>query len=287
MRVDRPVRGAVDRDRTVGRAMQAVAVFGVVTALVLGVVAWRFLTDLDRTLDRSLAIGEDAAATLGETIDVADELLVALDDGLVTIGATLDGVATTTDDTADLAATTSRVAASLPRTFDDVDAALGAVERIGETIDGALRTASRLPLGPDYDPAVSLPEAVGGVRDALAPLGDDLDALATELDEFASGSGSLGDDLDGIRAEVDRTRDALAESDRVLDRYRDTAERAGALARTSRDDASRSIDVARLALFPLTVLVVVSQLVPWWLGSRLVRGRGALPVVDDRTLVEV
>lgn len=264
-------------DRTAGRVMQVVAVFGVVTAIVVAVVAWQFLVDLHRNLDRSLSIGEDAAATLSETIDVADDLIASLDSGLATIGDAVGGLATTTGSTADMAGATADLAASLPAAFGDVDTALGTVESLGGTIDRALRTASRLPLGPDYDPAVSFPDAIGGVRDALAPLGEDLDGIADELRGFAEGATAVEGDLVGVRADVHRTRVALGESDRLLDRYRITARDAEQLARVSRRDADRSLTFARMALAPLTVLILASQFVPWWLGRRLAE-RSADPV---------
>ena len=273
-------------DRRSGRAMQTIAAFGVVVTLVLALVVWRVLDDLDRNLDRSLAIGEDAAATLTETIDVADEVVVALDDGLMTIEATLDSLAVTSDQTTEVAASTARLAASLPETFDDVDAALATVESLGGTIDGALRTASRLPLGPDYDPDVSFPDAIGGLRDALAPLAAELDSIAVDLDAFADGSDTIGSDLADVRADVERTRDALADSDQLLARYRDTATRAELLARTTRADAGRSLELARWMILPVTILMLVSQFVPWWLGRRLAGGpvhashRGADPDHD-------
>ena len=270
-------------DRRAATAMRAIAVFGVVTTLVMAVVVWRVIDDLDRNLDRSLAIGEDAAATLTETIDVADDLVLALDDGLTTIGATLDSLAATSDETADVAAATAGLASSLPETFDDVDAALATVETLGATIDGALRTASRIPLGPDYDPDVAFPDAIAGLRDALAPLATELDAIASELDEFAAGSGTIGSDLADVRADVERTREALAESERVLERYRETATEAELLARTTRGDAGRSLELARWMLLPVAILMLVSQYVPWWLGRRLLDERYGVVEEDPAT----
>ena len=258
-------------DVRAGRVMRAIAVGGLATAVFALVIGWQFLTDLDRNLDRSLVIGEDAAATLTETIDVATEVVVALDDGLTTIDATLQGLTATTSDTADVASATAELATSLPASFDDVDAALATVESLSGTIDGALRTASRLPLGPDYDPAVPFPDAVAELRAAFVPLGDDLEQIAAELRSFAESSGAVGDDLAGVRADVARTQTALIESTALLDRYRVTAERAESLARTSREDVGGSIELARWTVLILAVLLAVSQYVPWWLGSRLTR----------------
>jgi hypothetical protein len=256
-------------DRWAARLMRSIAALGVVTSLVVAVVTWQFLSDLDRNLDRSLAIGEDAASTLTETIDVAGEVVDALDDGLGTIGSTLDEVARTTQDTQEVAGATADLAASLPSTFEDVDAALATVESLSGTIDGALRAASRIPLGPDYDPEVPFPVAVGDLREAFGPLGSDLTRIAEELESFSDGSGAVGTELEAVRADVDRTRLALVDSDRLLDQYRDAAEQAGDLARTSRDDFDRSLRLARWAAVLVALLIAASQYVPWWLSRRL------------------
>lgn len=256
-------------DRRAARILRSIATLGVVTSLVVAVVSWQFLSDLGRNLDRSLTIGEDAASTLTETIDVAGEVVDALDDGLGTIGTTLDEVARTTQDTQDVAGATADLAASLPATFEDVDAALATVESLSGTIDGALRAASRIPLGPDYDPEVPFPEAVGDLRDAFGPLGSDLTRIADELESFSDGSGAVGSELEAVRADVERTRAALADSDRLLADYRDAAEQAGDLARTSRDDFDRSLRLARWAALLVAVLIAASQYVPWWLSRRI------------------
>ncbi len=256
-------------DERAGTVMRAIAVFGLIVAVLAPIGAWRFLNVLERDLDRSLAIGEEAAATLTETIDVADDVVAALDDGLDTLDRTLATVDVTVTDTASLASTTAELAARLPETFDDVDAALATVQSLSSTIDGALRAASAIPLGPDYDPAVPLPTAVGGLRDAFEPIGADLAAIAAELDGFGSSSSDLRNRLDEVRADVTATRIALENSDRLLDRYRAAAGDAGELASSSRADLGRSIWWARAATILGGLMVAVAQYVPWWLGTRL------------------
>lgn len=72
-------RVAFANDARSGVIMQTIAVCGLVVAVVAGVVGWRFLTTLDRNLEQSLIIGEDAAATLVDTIDVAEQVITDLD----------------------------------------------------------------------------------------------------------------------------------------------------------------------------------------------------------------
>lgn len=253
-----------------GRIMQTIAVVGIVVTLIASVVVWVFVGDLERNLDRSLTIGEDAAVTLVETIDVAEQLLVTLDDGLGTIGASLEAIDSTIGDTAELADATSELASTLPASFDDIDVALATIESLGGVVDSTLGALSRVPFGPDYDPEVSFPEAIGGLREALDPIGEELGAVSTELSDFAGGSDGLRTQIDTLGADLNESRAALSGTAALLDAYRATAEDARELAAQGRADLDSSMAWTRVVIVLIGMLVFVSQYVPWWLGSRLV-----------------
>jgi hypothetical protein len=263
---DPPVVVAIDR-RT-GTVLQALAIGGVVVSLVLMVVAWDFLGDLERNVDQSLQIGEDAAVTLGETIDLAAAVIAAVDSGIVTLGEVLDTVELGLADASDVAASTSMLSATIADSIDDVDVALGRVESLAGTIDGALRAVSRIPLGPDYDPEVSYPQAIADLRTALEPVDAEMRSLAAELDDFATSSGSVGPTLVDLQGDLVDARAALAESDALLERYRVAADEAGALAAQSRDDLESSMWWARFTAVLLGLWIISAQYVPWWLGAR-------------------
>lgn len=250
-------------------AMRVIAVIGVVVGVIVPIGLWQFLTDVDRNVDRSLVIGEDAAASLSETIDVAEDVIAALDAGLATLGETLGTIDAGVGDTAGLASSTAELAARLPDGFARVDDALATVESLSRAVDGALRAASAVPFGPDYDPAVPLPTAIADLREAFGPISDDLDRIATELESFGDTSGELRERVDGVGADLGRTRAALEASGRLLDSYRETAADAERLAATSRDDLDRSIRWARAAALLIGVVIILGQFVPWWLGGRL------------------
>ncbi len=261
---------AVDRpDQRAGKIMQLIAAVGVVVAVVSGAVGWVFLSDLDRNLDQTLVIGADAASALSDTIEVADQVVDDLDAGLGDLLVILDTLVATTGDTGDVAATAADVAGRLPDTFDDVDVALGTVEQLSGTIDGALSALSAVPFGPDYDPVTPLPDAVGDLRDAFEPIGADLDELSTALESFSGRTDGLAADVDAIRSDVEQTRSSLGDSEQLLDRYRATAADAERLAVTSRDDVDRSLRWARWMAVVIAGFVAVAQYVPWWLGRRL------------------
>lgn len=251
------------------RCFRAIAVFGVVTGVLLGATGWLFLTELDENLDQSLQIGETASVSVIETIDVAEQLIASLDTGLETVGATLGAVESALGDTAGVASTTASLSATLPQSFDDIDVALSTVESLSGAIDSALNGLSSVPFGPDYDPEVPLPVAISNLRDAFDPIGDDLTELTTELQSFAEGSDDISGRVDSVRADLSETRRALANSSALLDDYRRTATDAGLLATASRGDMSRAFALARLAALVLALFVVVAQFIPWWLAGRL------------------
>lgn len=263
-----PVRVAVVIDPSAGRVMRSIAIAGVIVSAVLSLVAWQFLGDLERNVDQSLRIGEEAADTLSETIDLADEVIAAVDAGIVTLDRSLDALGRGLGDATDVATATSQLSVNVADGVDDVDVALAELESLTGTIDSTLRSLSQLPLAPDYDPAVSYPDAIAAIRDAFVPIEADMRELATGLDAFASSSGDVTTDLDALQADLAGARTALADSDRLLDRYRTAAAEAGALAGASRDDFERSMWWARITALVLGIWLIAAQYVPWWLSRQ-------------------
>jgi hypothetical protein len=221
--------------------LRSLAVAGVLVAIVGTIVIWVFLGDLEDTTERSLLIGEQATLTLEDTIDVAEQVLDAVDDGLSTVQATLLTLDELLQSTAGLAESTGSLSATLPASFEDIDAALATVERLGETVDSTLSALSSLPFGPDYEPSVPFPEAVADLRLALEPISADLTRISGELQNFANGSSDLTADIDSLTADVQRTRAALSGTDALLRQYRASTSEAGQLAAETRDQLSGSM----------------------------------------------
>lgn len=260
---------AVVPSRRAAVILRTIAVVGVVIAIAGTIVVWQFLGDLDRNTERSLIIGEDAAVTLTETIDVADQLVTSLDGGLSTLESTLRTVDDAVRSTEDLAASTGSLASTLPESFDEIDSALAAVESLGETVDSTLSALSSVPFGPDYDPAVPFPDAIAELRRAFDPIGDDLRSISAELGAFGDDSESMRDDIDSLAADITGTREALAGTQVLLDQYRTTAEDARDLAATSRSDLSTSMAATRWVVIAVGLLIAISQYVPWTLADSL------------------
>jgi ABC-type transporter Mla subunit MlaD len=249
--------------------LRSIAVAGVLVAIIGTIVIWVFLSDLEETTDRSLLIGEQAAVTLEDTIDVAGQVLDAVDEGLLTVQSSLSTLDDVLQSTAGLADATGSLSATLPTSFDNIDAALATVQNLGETVDSTLAALSSLPFGPDYNPAVPFPEAVGDLRQALDPISAQLTTISGELQNFASGSDDLTAQIDTLSADVARTRDALSGTDDLLAQYRQATTEAGQLAADTRDQLSGSMTRMRITLVALALLLALSQFVPWTLAALL------------------
>jgi len=257
--------------------LRSIAVAGVLIAIIGTVVIWLFLSDLQDTTNRSLLMGEQATVTLNETIDVADQVLTAVDDGLTTVQSTLGTLDDLLQSTAGLADATGSLSSTLPASFDNIDAALATVQNLGETVDSTLAALSSLPFGPNYNPKVPFPEAIGNLRAALDPIAADLTSISGELQNFASGSGDLSAQIDSLTADVARTRAALSGTDDLLAQYRQTTTEAGQLAAQTRDDLSGSMTRMRIVLIAAALLLALSQFVPWTMAALIDERRAPQP----------
>ncbi len=88
-------------------------------------------------------------------------------------------------------------------------------------------------------------------------------------------------EVDGFIANIEAGRDALGETQLLLDSYRAAAEDA---ARSCDHRAKRpggSMKWTRVVVVFLALLIAAGQLVPWWLGSRLVEGGSRPPTTRE------
>jgi hypothetical protein len=255
--------------RMAGRVMVGVAVVGVVVSLVGTIVAWQFVGQLSRSSDRSLALGEDALVTLDATLDVAEEVIGAVDDGLEGVVSTLDVVADVVSDTATVSESTAALAGEIAPSIEGIDDALRSLESVTGSIDSVLRQLSSIPFGPRYDPETSFDAAVARLRADLVPIADSLEGAAAELGEFAEGSDALTAELAALAGDVEEVRRQLAGSEALLDAYRVTTGDALDLAGTTRDDLGTDLARTRLLIVLLGLTFAVGQIVPAWVGREL------------------
>jgi hypothetical protein len=267
--VERTVSGVSTRAPTL---LRVIAIIGLVVAIGGTIVIWVFLDDLETTSDRSLLIGQQATTALTETIDVAGQVLDAVDGGLATVQQSLGTIDDVLQSTAGVAGAVGSMAANLPPGFAAIDSSLATLEGLATTIDSTLTSISSLPIVPDYQPKVPFSEAVGNLRDAITPIAENIGTVSTELQNFAAGSGDLSSQLDSLAADVQNTRDALSGTDALLEQYRVATTEANQLATDTRNELAGSMDRMRVLIIALGLLLVLFQFVPWTLAQVLEGG---------------
>jgi len=266
---DREPRHLGLSSRSAGTIMVVIAYVGVVSALVGAVVGWQFLGELSDANRQGLEVAEESLTAAEASLVVADDIVDAVDDSLGALSSTItavgDGIAATTA----VAGSTAELAASLPDTLDRVDNGLASIESIASTIDNTLSQLSRVPLAPDYDPAVTLSDAVGDLRADLAPLADDVRAVSDDLDTFSASGDDLETQLADLAASVTEVQTAVGGTTDVIAAARTSTDDALEFAQTTLSDIGAQLALTRLLLVIVAAAIAVGQIVPYWVGREL------------------
>jgi translation initiation factor 6 (eIF-6) len=259
--------------RGAGKIMVAVACIGVVCAVLGAIVGWQFLGDLSRANERGLVLADESLDAAELSLAVADDVLAAVDSSLAAIGSTIDTVAASVGDTTTLADSTASLAGQLPVTLDRIDSGLGSIESIAGTIDSTLSQLSRIPLGPDYDPEMTLDESIGGLRADIAPLSASIDAFAADLESFAGGGEQLEADLAALASSVEEVRTAVSGTGAAIEAAQRSAAEAGELSRDTLEGIDDRLRGSRVLLLLVAAVIAVGQIVPYWVGRDLLDTR--------------
>ena len=269
--------------RSAGRIMVVIAYVGVVSALVGAVVGWQFLGALSDANKQGLVLAEETLSAVDTSLVVAEDVVEAVDDALAALSSTILAVGDGIDATTAVASSTAQLATTLPDTIDRIDSGLASVESIAGTIDTTLTALSRIPLAPDYDPDVTLGDAVSDLRVVIGPLADDIRAATDDLDTFSASSGDLNAELVDLAASVDEVRTAVSGSSAVITQAQASSDAAHELAQSTLSEIGNQLALSRLLLVIIAIAIAVGQIVPYWVGRELLEA----PVIVVADLDEV
>lgn len=268
------------RRPTVGRALVAIGVVGVVVTLIATVVGLRLLGSLDQALEDSVGVAADAIDALGATVELAGETTTRLT-------VTLRRTATTTRD---LSAALSDAEGVLRATADvsedqvagsvaGVEDALPALVQVAAVVDRTLSALSAVPFGPDYDPGEPLDASLrtvqaelDGLPEALREQAELIRDASRDLRTARVGTAAIADDLDGLVTTLERSTE-------LIEQYAATAGDAREL--VTGDDLSGQLVAARVLLLILGVTIALGQLLPLGAGWLLLRPDAARAFLRD------
>ncbi len=264
-------------ERRIGRLMISLGVVGAIVAIFGTVVGWIFVGQLGDASADTLDVTVQTLDAVDDTIDLADDVLASTGDAVDALGGTLTAVSasfeTGTRAIDDIASLADTLGPSLTDASDTVRSLSG----IGDQIDSALSTLSRLPIGPDYDPATGLGDGFSELADALDTLPPELAATSESLIEFTGNASGLQAQLDEFAASVTDIGGDLGNTEALVDQYRRSVSEARVLAQQTSNDLNNSVVLMRLLLVAGGLTLLFGQVVPLWLGRSL---------LDDGTIVQ-
>jgi methyl-accepting chemotaxis protein len=266
--------------RRAGQLMIAVGVLGAVVVVFGTIVGWIFVGQIATASEDSVEVTAQTFDAIDDTIDLAEEAIDstvgavdALAGTLVTLSSTFQSGADAIDDVAALADT-------IGPSLSDAGATVRSLERVGDQIDTALGTLSRLPIGPDYDPESGLGDTFGRLAVTLESLPGELAATSDSLSEFTSNADDLRADIDRLAVSVGAIAGDLGDSSALVDQYRTSVADARTLAVATTDDVDLSVGLMRILLVMGGVLLLLGQVVPLWLGRSLLDELDRLEPLD-------
>jgi len=228
------------------------------------------LTTVESSLEQAREIVEGTAETIDQVRTTTVVLALAIDDTQPTL-----------DDLALL------VGEDIPRTIDDVQNTIPNIAQTAKVVDDTLRLLSRLRveqtvpiinydisfgLGVDYDPEIPFDQAVEEVGRGLDPIAiastgleQDLRTTGANMEIVSQDLNSLASDLDNLNEEIGAFRPLLDEYSSLVDNLQDDV----ADGRVRLQD---QLAIAKKALTVAALWLALFQLLPLYFGTELVMG---------------
>lgn len=269
--------------RTVGKAMISIGVAGVLAGIGAVIVGQTLVRQVETSVDDSLLVTTKALSAVKDSISVTGTIVTTIRDGVASVGTTITSVREAIDNSsATINDTGEFLGGSLPDSIAAVSDVLPTIENIASSIDSALRTLSRAPFGPNYNPSQPFDEAIAHLSTALDPIPDQLRALSEDFTGLSSSTSTISTNLSTLSNEISRLQTQLDSVSRLIDRYATTATEAADIATSSRRDLHDSARSTRLLLIVLGLVFIASQIVPIWLGMALLADERPHTVIARR-----
>lgn len=270
---DDPTPSPSHRRRTFGTFLVVVGALGMVVAALGAAAASTFVLLVEDDLEASTAVTVDAIEAAQASVEVFGSVLDTVRDQTGSLATALRDTADAVEQSRQVVDTTVDLTTQeLPDVLDSVTELFPALETTAGSVDAALDALSRLPIGPDYDPAVPLEESVTG-------LGGELDDLSATVRMAGERLAETNEAVAGAPADLREVADTIEEVDADLVRtealvaaYEVTLADAREVAVDALDDVEGGADWAVPIIVALAVVYALGQSATIWLGLRLRRG---------------
>ena len=211
-----------------GPFIARLGIIGLIGALAITIVAWILIEDLFERFGDSIEVTGEALVSVGATLDVADEALETLTDGLGT-AATATGHAAASSETIAAAVTETVVIVGedLPASIQAIRDAMPGLIEASNVIDNTLSGLSLI--GVPYNPDVPLDEAFVELDRQLAPLPEGLRANAAIIANLIPEADGFFQETVTLTEQIETIRLSVVEARSVIDDYQSQAARLDAV----------------------------------------------------------
>jgi uncharacterized phage infection (PIP) family protein YhgE len=270
--------------RRIGWVLFVGGIVGVVATLATTIVLWVTLGDVEETTDEALALAEEATASVQQTLQLADDVVGSVRDGLRTVQDALSTVTSTVGSADDVLAKVKDVTAAVPASLDTARGTIRTLASVAATIDDTLTAAAQLPFVPDYRPDRPLAESLKQLDQNLAPIQAALTDHDARVGQLSKDGAGLATGLSGLNTQLAEVNDELDRAAQQIAGYQATGAKASATATSARGDLSRDLTWLRWLSLPAGLGIAIGLLVPVWFGGALLGrlpGLGSLTVRHD------
>jgi hypothetical protein len=262
--------------------MIGVAAVGVVVAVVGTIVAWGLIGKVNGSTRDTLDVTIDTIDSVESSIDLADDVLEAATQTIVTAGSTLDAVVTSFDESTGVIASVDDLTGVVGPSLADATDTLRTLEGVGNGIDTVLADLSNIPFGPDYNADEGLGTTIGNLADNLEQLPAAFAETSSDLAGFSGSLEELSGEVSQLSSDIDEVTRRLEDRDELVAQYRTNIAEARRVAIETRDGIDGDIGWMRVILVIGGLNFAIAQIVPFWVGRELLVRSAA----DDGTGVD-
>jgi ABC-type transporter Mla subunit MlaD len=261
--------------RFLGFLVIVAALVGIGLSIAGAVLSWRGLDLAGRHLDGTFVTVQTHLDTITDTLILMGDTVNEALTGLETVEATLRQAATALDATAPLIVEAGAMAENVAGSIEGFNATIPTLVTLSESIDTLLRGLARLRLG-TYNPEKPLPAAIQEIGDNFAPVPDQLRHFGEGVVVVETNVDAIGTNLEGIAGNLEAVTAALAGLPGLIDGFVKNMEVIEAQVTGLRAQVAAAIGFLRIGAVVLFVWLGLSQLLPLYLGFRLLADRPTL-----------
>lgn len=257
------------------------------SGIALGIVGTRVSRDMLQTLSNGTKAGLDLAIdslqTVSDSLTLARQTIADVHTSLETVQTTATDVAVSLEASQPMVADVAAIAGQdLPRSVETIQAAIPNAAQAAEAIDSTLTTLNRFKidttilgfpiqydLGIDYNPDVPFGESVLAIGRSLDDMPIRLRNLETALEDTAVNLQTISEDMRSLSTDLDGINGRLLDFDPLITDYIRIVTETDDNLRLIRGQIDQQVTSAQLVITLGMVWLVVSQLVPLYLGLDL------------------